>query len=261
MSIIPPESLSSFQLFDAHLHIIDPRFPLVPNQGYLPEPFTCDDYLARLQSYRLAGGAVVSGSFQAFDQTYLRAALASLGPGFVGVTQLPTSVSDEEVLDLDRCGVRAVRFNLRRGGSEDIRHLRNLALRVHDLAGWHVELYVDSRDLPDLLPLILQLPAASIDHLGLSAAGLDTLLRLVEHGVQVKATGFGRADFPVAAALKQICAVNPGALMFGTDLPSTRAPRPYADEDFLLIPETLGEAFATRVLYTNARNFYSATPR
>jgi len=27
-------------LFDAHLHIINPRFPLVPNAGYLPPSFT-----------------------------------------------------------------------------------------------------------------------------------------------------------------------------------------------------------------------------
>ena len=27
-------------IFDAHLHIIDPRFPLVANQGYLPAPFS-----------------------------------------------------------------------------------------------------------------------------------------------------------------------------------------------------------------------------
>ena len=30
-----------FNLFDAHFHIIDQRFPLVPNNGYVPEPFTC----------------------------------------------------------------------------------------------------------------------------------------------------------------------------------------------------------------------------
>jgi predicted TIM-barrel fold metal-dependent hydrolase len=29
------------KIFDAHLHIIDPRFPLIPNQGYLPDHFTC----------------------------------------------------------------------------------------------------------------------------------------------------------------------------------------------------------------------------
>src|SRR5579864_5054221 len=132
--------------FDSHMHIIDPRFPLIPNQGYVPAPFTVADYRARTAAFDVAGGAVVSGSFQGFDQTYLVEALRRLGPTFVGVTQLPATVSDEEVLALDAAGVRAVRFNARRGGSESLEHLEDLGRRVHDLAGWHVELYVDSRD-------------------------------------------------------------------------------------------------------------------
>ena len=72
------------RIFDAHLHIIDPRFPLVPNKDYLPDPFTVEDYLRRTEALNVAGGAVVSGSFQAFDQSYLLDALDRLGPSFVG---------------------------------------------------------------------------------------------------------------------------------------------------------------------------------
>lgn len=39
--------------------------------------------------------AVMSGSFQADDQTYLRAALAELDDGFVGVTNLPEAATDQ----------------------------------------------------------------------------------------------------------------------------------------------------------------------
>ena len=246
------------KFFDAHLHIIDPRFPLVANQGYLPEEFTCRDYLARVGTDNLVGGAVVSGSFQAFDQNYLRQALSELGPKFVGVTQLPATVTDEEILDLDRIGVQAVRFNLRRGGSETVAHLDRLARRVYDLARWHVELYVDSRDLPELTSTLTALPAVSIDHLGLSQEGFPALLKLVESGIRVKATGFGRVDFQVGPALTAIHAINPRALMFGTDLPSTRAPHPYRDEDLLLVVETLGEQGAERVLHENAKEFYTS---
>jgi predicted TIM-barrel fold metal-dependent hydrolase len=245
-----------FRLFDAHLHIIDSRFPLVPNNGYLPDEFNCERYLERIKGYNLAGGAIVSGSFQAFDQCYLRDALIRLGPAFVGVTQLPATVSDEELLDLDRAGVRAVRFNLKRGGSEEVSHLDRFARRVHELAGWHVELYVDSTELAGLFPVLAALPAVSIDHLGLSGEGFGTLLKLAEQGHHVKATGFGRVGFDVRSALQDICSANPAALMFGTDLPSTRAPRPYRDEDFLLVIEALGEEMAAQVLYDNAAAFY-----
>lgn len=243
-------------VFDSHFHIIDRRFPLVPNDGYLPDDFACADYLERTGNLALKGGAVVSGSFQAMDQTYLTDALAKLGPGFVGVTQLPASVSDGEILKLNELGVRAVRFNLKRGGSETVEHLEEMAHRVYELARWHVELYVDSRDLTDLKKALLGLPAVSIDHLGLSKEGFPTLLSLVEKGVRVKATGFGRVDFDVKEALRDICRANPEALMFGTDLPSTRAPRPYRDADLLLMLEALGEEMARKALYENAVAFY-----
>lgn len=249
--------LDEYPLFDSHLHIIDERYPLVPNNGYTPGSFTPIDYLTRMRSYNLCGGAIVSGSFQTFDQSYLIEALKNLGPSFVGVTQLPNSVSDEEILELNKSGVRAVRFNLRRGGSEDVRHLLSMASRVNEIAGWHVELYVESSDLPDLYQTLTRLPSVSIDHLGLSKAKFKTLVQLAEKGVRVKATGFGRVDFPVMEALRDLYSANPRSLMFGTDLPSTRAPREYTDNDFLLVAEVLGSEGAKDVFNKNALKFYT----
>ncbi len=248
--------LDQFQLFDSHFHIIDKRFPLVANHGYTPAEFSCSDYLHRTSAYELCGGAVVSGSFQAFDQSYLIDALATLGPAFVGVTQLPATVSDEEIIRLDRAGVRAVRFNLRRGGSEKVTHLSSMAKRIHELANWHVELYVDVGELADLYDTLIELPSVSIDHLGLSKSGLTLLTKLLEKGARVKATGFGRVDFDVGTALKDLYSANPKALMFGTDLPSTRAPRPYSDEDFLLVLDALCPEQVRNVFSRNAIEFY-----
>lgn len=248
--------ISEFNVFDAHFHIIDPRFPLVPNHGYLPERYISRDYLERLEEYNLQGGAVVSGSFQAFDQDYLVNALGRLGAGFVGVTQLPATVSDDEILELDLMGVRGIRFNLIRGGSESVRHLDTMARRVHEVAGWHTELYVDSSELAGLEPVLHSLPAISIDHLGVSCAGFPDLLRLAETGAKVKASGFGRVDFDVATALRDLYSANPASLMFGTDLPSTRAARPYSESDLQLVINTLGDIGAKRVLYQNAAEFY-----
>ncbi len=243
-------------VFDAHLHIIDTRFPLTPNHGYLPPTFTCADYLQHMQPYSLAGGAIVSGSFQGFDQDYLVAALQMLGPNFVGVTQLPATVTDDTLIELHQAGIRAVRFNLKRGGSEDISQLDYFSRRVYDVVGWHTELYVDSSDLAELYPTLIHLPTISIDHLGLSQPGFASLLKLVDHGAKVKATGFGRVDFPVVPALQAIFAINPTALLFGTDLPSTRAPRPYSHADYQLIIDAFGKENASKILYHNAFQFY-----
>ena len=249
--------LDQFEFFDSHFHIIDNQFPLVPNDGYMPTEFTHSEYLERMKPYLLCGGAIVSGSFQAFDQRYLVNALEKLGPSFVGVTQLPATVADEDIIQLNEIGVRAIRFNLKRGGSEQVNQLSSMAKRVYELVGWHVELYVDSKELPELYDTLIALPSVSIDHLGLSQSGLGLLTKLAEKGVRVKATGFGRVDFDVKRALKEVYSANPTSLMFGTDLPSTRAPIPYSDNDFLRVIDALGEGGVRNVLSRNAIDFYN----
>lgn len=247
------------QLFDAHFHIIDPAYPLVENNGFMPEPFLASDYVDQVVGLDVAGGAVVSGSFQAFDQGYLVDALAALGPGFVGVTQIPVSTTDAEIRSLDSAGIRAIRFNLRRGGSAGLEDLETLARRVHDLVGWHTELYVDSRELGDLESILTALPNVSIDHLGMHRGGLPTLLRLVENGVKVKATGFGRIEIDPVETIQAIMAVDPTALMAGTDLPSTRAARPFNSSDLDVLAEAVGFNHVEDVFWNNAARFYRAT--
>jgi predicted TIM-barrel fold metal-dependent hydrolase len=243
-------------LFDAHFHIIDPDYPLIPNQGYLPDGFSRSDYQQRFARYSLVGGVLVSGSFHGFDQGYLISALKRLGEGYVGITQLPADVSDAQLALLDRAGVRGVRFNLFRGGSETVDRLDYFAHRLYEHLGWHVELYLDGAALQTLRPLLIRLPAVVIDHLGLTHRGAGDLLRLAERGVKVKACGFGRVDFDIAARLRDLYKAHPDALMFGSDLPSTRAPRPFEENDITLIQDTLGDAASEKVLCDNALKFY-----
>lgn len=171
--------------FDARFHIVDPRFPLFKNVGFLPGEFTVEQYRARTQGLGLVGGAVVSGSFQRFDQGFL----------------------------------------------------------------------LDARDLPAVAVTLAALPAVSIDHLGLHPEGLPHLLALVERGVKVKATGFGRVELDVRETVRAVLDADPTALMAGSDLPSTRARRPFADAD----PDLLGEAAGPHggaVFHDHAVAFY-----
>jgi predicted TIM-barrel fold metal-dependent hydrolase len=242
-------------VFDAHLHIIDPRFPLVANQGYVPEPFTVDDYRAATAGLNVVGGAVVAGSFQVRGPgpltsrgrvrgpgplTWLFDALERLGPGFVGVAELE-SATEEEISALDAAGVRAVRFNLRRGGTLDV----PLALRAHEVAGWHTEVYADGATLAALEGELRRLPRLSVDHLGLDGEALPVLQRL---GCMVKATGFGRVELDVEATLR---ALDPDRLLFGTDLPGTRARRSFEPADLELVAKIAPQALAD-----NARAWY-----
>ncbi|WP_155591102.1 amidohydrolase family protein [Lysinibacillus cavernae] len=244
------------RIFDAHFHIIDFDFPIIENQGYTPPSYVVEDYQQETAHLNVMGGAIVSGSFQGFDQDYLLKALKQLGSAFCGVTQLPYSVTDDEIIHLHNNGVRALRFNIKRGGSEDLSKLDSFARRVYDLVGWHSELYIDAKEIRDITSTIEKLPAVSIDHLGLSEEGLPYLLKLVDKGVRVKATGFGRVELDVKNALQSIYNINPDALMFGTDLPSTRAKRPFAYADIELIQQLFDEQAADKILYKNAMKWY-----
>src|SRR4029450_2134413 len=61
------------RLFDSHCHIIDHPYPIGANQGSTPPNFPLEAYLAQAKPLGVVAGAVVSGSFQANDQTYLMA--------------------------------------------------------------------------------------------------------------------------------------------------------------------------------------------
>jgi hypothetical protein len=96
----------------------------------------------------------------------------------------------------------------------------------------------------------------AIDHLGLSSEGLPHLLRLVEVGARVKATGFGRIDLDPADAMRRILDINRHALVVGTDLPSTRAPRPFSDDDLASLADFLDPRELEDTLWNNAAALY-----
>ncbi len=244
-------------VFDAHFHIIDYRYKLLPNNGYTPPEFTVDQYRSSTEELDIRGGTIVSGSFQAFDQQYLLDALDTLGSSYYGVANIPHTISDQKIAALYESNIVAVRFNLKRGGSETLEHLDYLSNKLYEEFGWHTELYVDSSNLPDLRKALSKLKDFSIDHLGLSKAGQKELLHWVDKGARVKATGFGRLDFDPISFMQDIMTINPEALMFGTDLPSTRSKTPFSIVDIHQIQEHFDEDDQLKICYQNAFNWYS----
>lgn len=252
------------KIFDAHVHIIDPNYPLQANHGFTPKPYTAPQYQQECSALGLevVGGAVVSGSFQGFDQTYFKAALAQLGPGFVGVTQLPPTVSDAEIMRLDQLGIRAIRFNLYRGLTATLAEIETLAQRVYALAGWATEFYLNLATADDaLIALMLRLPRVSVDHLGMTITPVSTLQRLLAHGIAIRVTGFGRIEYDrdqLTALLPQLYQENPAGLLFGTDLPATRARYRFSRADLELIAAAFDheQAAMDRVLWQNGQQWY-----
>jgi predicted TIM-barrel fold metal-dependent hydrolase len=244
------------RLFDSHCHIIDHRFPIVPNQGYTPPNFPLEDYMAQVKPLGVVAGAVVSGSFQANDQTYLIDTLPKLGTGWVGVTQIPNDYPDAEITKLNAVGVRAVRFNVFRGRIDSVDDIAALSTRAHAVAGWHSEIYADAAALKPHVARLTKLPQFCIDHLGMTEEGIPVLLDLVEAGWKVKATGFGRVKLDVPKALEAVAKKNPNALVFGTDIPSTRAQRPFQASDIDLVEKVLGPELAKKAFWDNPLALY-----
>lgn len=252
------------KIFDSHFHIIDPKFELVENNGFVPAYYTVDDYLEELKEVGLEamGGAVVSGSFQGFHQAYFEEALKQLGDKFVGITQLPFETTDEELERLHKIGIRGIRFNLYRGFDASLAQIEEFSLRCYKLYGWKTEFYVNLAETSDeLKDLILQLPATSIDHMGMTRVPVEILKEYLTNGVPIRLTGFGRVEYDraeVAELIRELYDANPDGLIFGTDLPSTRAAYRFSQEDLALIQEVLNEEECQKVFWKNGVEWYLA---
>lgn len=253
---LAPLRAAERRIFDSHCHIIDHAFPIVPNQGYTPPHFPLDAYLTQTRPLGVTAGAIVSGSFHGFDQSYLKATLPKLGPSWVGVTQVPNDIPDAEIAQLAGIGVRALRFNMFRGRIDSVDDLVALATRAHAAGRWHAEIYADAAALRPHVDRLAKLPQIVIDHLGMTEAGLPVVLDLVAAGAKIKATGFGRVKMDVPKALERIAAQSPDALVFGTDLPSTRAERPFQPDDIALVERVLGPDLARKAFWSNALALY-----
>jgi predicted TIM-barrel fold metal-dependent hydrolase len=86
---------------------------------------------------------------------------------------------------------------------------------------------------------------------------LNDLYLWVQRGIRVKATGFGRLDFEPLPVLKQIHSINSEALLFGTDLPSTRADTPFSSKDTMLIKDNFSEDDQQLIFFENAEKWYA----
>ncbi len=155
---------------DAHCHVFGPGavFPYAPARKYTP----CDAPKEKLFALRdhlgFARNVIVQASCHGTDNRALVDALQAAGPLARGVAVVAPDVGDADLAQLDRAGVRGVRFNFLKRLVEVAPHavLLQLAQRVARL-GWHIVVYFEARDLAALEPLLGALPTTVvIDHMG-----------------------------------------------------------------------------------------------
>jgi 2-pyrone-4,6-dicarboxylate lactonase len=155
---------------DAHCHVFGPesRFPFAPERKYTP----CDAPKEKLFALRdflgLDKNVIVQASCHSKDNSAMVDALAAAADRARGVAFVGEEVTDGELKSLDQAGVRGVRFNfIKRLVDFTPRHvLQRIAERVEKL-GWHVVVYFEMADLPELESFFTSLPTTVVvDHMG-----------------------------------------------------------------------------------------------
>ena len=155
---------------DAHCHVFGPedKFPYAPERKYTP----CDAPKEKLFELRDFLGfdknVIVQASAHSKDNRAMVDALETGKGRAKGVAFVGEEVTDDELKWLNGAGVRGVRFNfLKRLVDSTPRDvLERIAKRVEKL-GWHVVIYFEMPELPELEDFLAMLPTTVVfDHMG-----------------------------------------------------------------------------------------------
>ncbi len=155
---------------DAHCHVFGPgaEFPYAPERKYTP----CDASKAQLFALRdhlgFARNVVVQATCHGADNRALVDACIAANGKARGVATVRRSVSDGELQAMHAAGVRGVRFNFvkRLVDFTPKDELMEIAGRIAPL-GWHVVIYFEAVDLPELWDFFTALPTTVVvDHMG-----------------------------------------------------------------------------------------------
>ncbi|NBW54761.1 MAG: 2-pyrone-4,6-dicarboxylate hydrolase [Betaproteobacteria bacterium] len=155
---------------DAHCHVFGPgaEFPYAPERKYTP----CD--ASKLQLFALRDhlgfekNVIVQATCHGADNSALVDALRHSNGLARGVATVKRDVSDQALQDMHDAGVRGVRFNFvkRLVDFTPKDELMEIAQRIQAW-GWHVVIYFEAVDLPELWDFFTALPTTVVvDHMG-----------------------------------------------------------------------------------------------
>ena len=155
---------------DAHCHVFGPGevFPYAPERKYTPSDAPKEALFALRDHLGFDRNVIVQGTCHGADNRALVDALRASNDRARGVATVRRDVTDAQLAELNDAGVRGVRFNFVRR-LVDVTPpevLLEVARRVAPL-GWHVVVYFEAQDLPELEPFLARLPTTVVvDHMG-----------------------------------------------------------------------------------------------
>jgi 2-pyrone-4,6-dicarboxylate lactonase len=155
---------------DAHCHVFGPGdlFPYAPERKYTPCDASKGELFALRDRLGFARNVIVQATCHGADNRALADALRHSDGKARGVATVKRGVTDAQLADLHAAGVRGVRFNFVRRLVDFTpkEELTEIANRIAPL-GWHVVVYFEAADLPDLWDFFTALPTTVVvDHMG-----------------------------------------------------------------------------------------------
>ena len=155
---------------DAHCHVFGPalRFPFAAERKYTPTDASKEQLFALRDFLGFSRNVIVQATCHGKDNAALLDALDAAGDKARGVVSIGPEISDAELKAMDAAGVRGVRFNFvkRLVDFTPREVLTEIADRIAPL-GWHVVVYFEAADLPELESFFSSLPTlVVVDHLG-----------------------------------------------------------------------------------------------
>ena len=260
---------------DTHAHVIGgpPDYPWVAQRSYTPPPALADAYIGMLDATGMRYGVLVQVSVHGADNRLMLETIAAHPARLRGICVVPPDASERELEALAAAGIVGCRINVLFGGGVGIEALEPLARRIKRF-GWHIQLLLDARQLPAMMPALARLPVPFvIDHMGHLPTGLGiddpgframlTLLR--EADCWVKLSGAYRMSsegppygdtIPFAQAL---VAARPDRLVWGSDWPHVHlaGPMPNVGDLIDLMADWVPDAATRdRIFAANAHRLY-----
>ena len=155
---------------DAHCHVFGPSsvFPYAPERKYTPCDASKEQLFALRDHLGFDKNVIVQATCHGSDNRALVDALTSSNNKARGVATVNCNVTDAELQDMHAAGVRGTRFNFVKRLADftpsDV--LMEIASRIAPL-GWHVVIYFEAVDLPELYDFFTALPTTVVvDHMG-----------------------------------------------------------------------------------------------
>ena len=260
---------------DTHMHIYEDRFEPAPTATFRPPHSPVPDYLAMRRRIGIERTVVVQPSGYGADNACTLKAMAAMGPSARGVAVVEPGVGDAELQRLTDAGMRGIRYFMLPGGVLPWESLETMAARVGNF-GWHVQLQLDGRRLPEREKLLKRLSGTLvIDHNGkfLEPVPVDhpsfkCLLRLVENGrtwVKLSApyetSKLGPPRYAdVGALATALIKAAPERCVWATNWPHPSVPKETRPDDAdlldLLLDWAPDEATRRKILVDNPARLY-----